>query len=382
MTKKERTGKTKSMKDENKVYLPADKGRIMVAMDRWESQGGENLYEFKMKQVLVDLKVKPSIRAGKDWDLMGKVCRDGAKIIENIVQRNELSEEDGGYLKPKDCHAPRLSGLPKIHKERVPLRGIVSTVGSPFERISRYLIPILHTIQGRSGLFVKNSRELKERVKKWRVEGDKILVMVQWTSKCWAMKLDYLQRLLVGLNVDDSVVAMVGQAYSVLNELDNADEELEMRSTASTVRTGRCGRPSFDVKREQLVYLLEQGFKVSDISKIVGVCQRTVERRMSSFGLSVSGMYSNISDEQLDEYVITASREHPDIGIRMLKGYLRSKGMRVQRHRIRSALLRTDPIGLLGRWQKAIKRRCYNVKFALSLWHIDGNHKLIRYFYL
>ena len=76
----------------------------------------------------------------------------------------------------KDCHAPRLSGLPKIHKEGVPLRGIVSTVGSPFERISRYLIPILRTIQGRSGLFVKNSRQLKERVKEWRVEGDEILV--------------------------------------------------------------------------------------------------------------------------------------------------------------------------------------------------------------
>ena len=117
MTKEERIGKTKAMKDENKVYLPADKGRIMVAMDRWESQGGENSYEFKMKQVLVDLKAKPSFRAGKDWDLTGKVCRDGAKIIENIVQRNELSEGTGSCLKPKDCHAPRLSGLPKIHKE-------------------------------------------------------------------------------------------------------------------------------------------------------------------------------------------------------------------------------------------------------------------------
>ncbi|CAB3993541.1 Hypothetical predicted protein [Paramuricea clavata] len=40
-------------------------------MDRWESQG-ENSYEFKMKQVLVDLKAKPSITAGKDWDLTGK----------------------------------------------------------------------------------------------------------------------------------------------------------------------------------------------------------------------------------------------------------------------------------------------------------------------
>ena len=32
-----------------------------------------------------------------------------------------------------------------------------------------------------------------------------------------AMKLDYLQQLLVGLNMDDSIVAMLGQAFSVMN---------------------------------------------------------------------------------------------------------------------------------------------------------------------
>ena len=40
----------------------------MVAMGRWESEGGEGSYEFKMKQVLSNLKGKPSNRAGKDWD--------------------------------------------------------------------------------------------------------------------------------------------------------------------------------------------------------------------------------------------------------------------------------------------------------------------------
>ena len=32
-------------------------------------QGEDSNYEFKMKQVLADLKAKPSVRAGKDWDL-------------------------------------------------------------------------------------------------------------------------------------------------------------------------------------------------------------------------------------------------------------------------------------------------------------------------
>ena len=56
------------------------------------------------------------------------------------------------------------------------MRGIVSMVGSPFEKVSKTLIPILRTIQGRSGLYVKNSRELKEKIKDWRVERNEILV--------------------------------------------------------------------------------------------------------------------------------------------------------------------------------------------------------------
>ena len=87
-----------------------------------------------------------------------------------------------------------------------------------------------------------------------------------------------------------------------------------------------------------------------------------------------TGTYSDITDEQLDYYVVRAASEHPRIGIRMIKGYLQSNGLSIQRHRIRSSLMRTDPIGLLERWRNAIKRRCYNVKYPLSLWH-----KLIRY---
>lgn len=51
-----------------------------------------------------------------------------------------MSKESSQELKPNDCHAPRLSGLPKIHKDGGPLRGIVSTVGSTFEKVTIYLI--------------------------------------------------------------------------------------------------------------------------------------------------------------------------------------------------------------------------------------------------
>ena len=44
-------------------------------MDRYERKHGENIYEYKMKKVLEDLRAKPGIRANEDWDLTEKVSR-------------------------------------------------------------------------------------------------------------------------------------------------------------------------------------------------------------------------------------------------------------------------------------------------------------------
>jgi repressor of nif and glnA expression len=89
-------------------------------------------------------------------------------------------------------------------------------------------------------------------------------------------------------------------------------------------------------------------------------------------------MFSNIGDDELHEIVRGISNSHPNFGLRMMKGCLQSKGVRVQRKRIRYSFLRIDPIGLMQRWKMAIKRRTYNVKYPLSLWHIDEHHKLIK----
>ena len=90
-------------------------------------------------------------------------------------------------------------------------------------------------------------------------------------------------------------------------------------------------------------------------------------------------MYSAIVDAQLDELVANATSRYPEWGIRMMKGHLASMGIRVQWSRVRESLLRVDPVGLMQRWTRTIKRREYRVRYPLSLWHIDGNHKLIRY---
>lgn len=95
--------------------------------------------------------------------------------------------------------------------------------------------------------------------------------------------------------------------------------------------------------------------------------------------LILLGTYSQISDDDLDALVRETQQCHPNVGIRMLTGFLKTNGHRIQRERIRQSLLWTDPLGVMQRWRKAVQRRKYNVHSPLSLWHIDGCHKLIRY---
>jgi hypothetical protein len=176
LTSQEYNGKKEAYNDEDKVYLPADKGKVMVAMDKTIERGGEESYEFKMKKVLDDLKAKPLVRANEDWDVTEKVSREGRKIIQEMVDKEEITQAYGKHLKPNDCRAPRLTGYPKIHKQDVPLRGVVSFIGSPYQNVAKALVPILRSLQGRSGHYIKNSRELKEKVKEWSIKRDEILV--------------------------------------------------------------------------------------------------------------------------------------------------------------------------------------------------------------
>lgn len=97
--------------------------------------------------------------------------------------------------------------------------------------------------------------------------------------------------------------------------------------------------------------------------------------------MSVQATYSDLSDSDLDEKVASLKQDYPNAGYRMISGLLLQEGVRLQQHRVRECMHRVDPLGVVTRWGESIRRRVYNVLSPLSLWHLDGNHKLIRYEY-
>ena len=85
---KDKDGNKKAMMDENSVFLPADRGRIMVTMDKWESEGKEESYEYKMKKVLTDSKAKPFIKLGLDPKSVSRRIKDHTEYYKKkLVSR-------------------------------------------------------------------------------------------------------------------------------------------------------------------------------------------------------------------------------------------------------------------------------------------------------
>lgn len=138
------------------------------------------------------------------------------------------------------------------------------------------------------------------------------------------------------------------------------------------------GRPHLEIGREQLVYLVEIGFRVKDIFELFSCSRRTIERRLQEYGIRACD-YSAIADDELDDFVRNLVTLYPQCGEKTLRGQLRSRGFHVQRRRIWDSLHRVDPSGVCARSRVLLHRRVYCVESPNSLWHLDGYHKLIRW---
>ena len=139
-----------------------------------------------------------------------------------------------------------------------------------------------------------------------------------------------------------------------------------------------CGPPKFDIPRSVLEYYLEENLTIEDISKMLSVSQSTIYRRMRHYGLNKLE-FSVISDEELDRQLTEITKEFPHCGEGMIKQILLQRKIKVQRMRLRDSLHRVDNNGVQQRRRGRLQRRVYSVQGPNHLWHVDTNHKLIRW---
>ena len=183
---------------------------------------------------------------------------------------------------------------------------------------------------------------------------------------------------LCGVNiVDDETHHFVSQALNCLREVDEINSEIPF--VIESVNSGRRGRPSYNISCEQLNYFFNHQFSVRDIACALGVSQSTIFRRMRDNGLHVRQNTDVLmSDDQLDVKVTQILQEFPNAGYRRVMSQLVVSGIKPSQMRVRESMQRVNPEGVALRWLRLTPRRQYSVPGPLALWHIDGNHKLIR----
>ncbi|KAF3851760.1 hypothetical protein F7725_005115 [Dissostichus mawsoni] len=233
-----------------------------------------------------------------------------------------------------------------------------------------------------------------------------IIIIIKTQIPQEQLKRDFLQRLLtricqitqrLPLDVDylqfavDQEMALfrpgfmpqdVINALTELSRLVNIEDISNQTPHQVPVMQGEMGRPKYVVCPQQLQGLIEDlSLPVSAIATLLGVPEKTVKRRMHENGLSIKQSYSTLTDDELDNLVLSVKARTPHVGYRMMKGILKAMGHRVQWKRVSSSMHHVDSVGVLTRMARmgCVARRTYSVQGPLHLVHIDTNHKLIRY---
>lgn len=131
------------------------------------------------------------------------------------------------------------------------------------------------------------------------------------------------------------------------------------------------------ISKERLEGLLRLKVPVSRIAEDLQVSRPLVYKAIADYNLHET-RYSNISEPDIQHAVSSIKDKHPNAGEVMLQGHLRAQGIHVPRSKVRKAIHDLDP-SVTSRKRPAIRRRVYSVPYPNYLWHLDGNHKFIRW---
>lgn len=130
--------------------------------------------------------------------------------------------------------------------------------------------------------------------------------------------------------------------------------------------------------KEEIIQLKELNYSWTKIAEILQISRQTLYRRLQEFGIDTC-KFSPITESDLDSTLKDIKVSHPSSGEVMMQGHLLYRGIKVPRAKLRSAIHRVDSINTTSRQTSVIRRRVYSTPCPNAVWHVDGNHKMIRW---
>lgn len=169
----ERLGETRHFLKENLdvIIVRSDKGNVTVAMNKSD-------YRSKMNGMLEDTSTYEPIRS----DLTNRLQADNNDIIKHLYNMGQMEQYDAMRCTVHNAVAPKIYGLPKVHKIGHPLRPVVSCINSPTYFTARYISDILYNIVDKDKYYIENSYSFQRYVVEQTVPVGYILVSLDVSS--------------------------------------------------------------------------------------------------------------------------------------------------------------------------------------------------------
>ena len=184
-------------------------------------------------------------------------------------------------------------------------------------------------------------------------------------------------------NASEGLIQLLDLLHGGVNDLNCQIQDLcnarrnfasEMGFSCPLEQSSGPGRPRFHIPENVIKGLHDIHGVWKEVANQAGVSYKTILRRRHQYSMAVnqtSGSritYSEISDVRLREIVEEVLQVMPNAGESYVIGSLRSRGVRVQRWRVREAISAVDPVSRALRRCQAVQRRTYNVPCPNALW--------------
>jgi len=119
------------------LFIKVDKGNMTVVMKKED-------YDEKLFKMLSNDKTPENLKR----DPSAKTEKLLNKFISRLLDNQKITQGECFNLKSSDANAPSLYGQPKVHKPDIPLRPIVSFIGSPTYALSKKIVNLLAPLVG------------------------------------------------------------------------------------------------------------------------------------------------------------------------------------------------------------------------------------------
>ena len=157
--------------DKSCMVLTADKGVALVVIDRTD-------YIRKAKDLLQDTSTYRTIKGDPTSRLKNRLIT----ILKKTKAESGMQDNTYKKMYPTGASPPKFYGLPKIHKKNIPIRPIVSSIGSVSYGVARELSKIIKPLMGCSIHQVQNSTQFAEEMKRTRIEQGECITSYDVTA--------------------------------------------------------------------------------------------------------------------------------------------------------------------------------------------------------